>query len=82
MVDTTTLLLIQNDLESLTAVLLGANALADNLDGVDQVAQDVVVDGGQSARAGTLLGLGGAGVSGALGAREDAALSDEEDVAV
>ena len=82
MVDTTTLLLIQDNLDGLAAVLLGADALADNLDGVDEVGEDGVVDGRQSTRTGTLLGLVAAGVDGALGAGEDAALSNEEDVAV
>ena len=82
MVDTTTLLLIQDNLDGLAAVLLGADALADNLDGVDKVGEDGVVDGRQSTRTGTLLGLVAAGVGGALGAGEDTALSDEEDVTV
>lgn len=81
-VDTTTLLLIQDNLDGLAAVLLGADALADNLDGVDEVGEDGVVDGRQSTRTGTLLGLVAAGVDGALGAGEDTALSDEEDVTV
>lgn len=82
MVNTTLLLLVQDNLEGLGAVLLGANALADDLNGVDQVSEDVVVDGGQSAGTGTLLGLVGAGVDGALRAGQNAALSNEEDVAV
>lgn len=82
MVNTTLLLLVKDDLEGLAAVLLGAGALADNLDGVDKVAEDGVVDSSQSARAGTLLGLVGARVDGALRAGKDTALSDEEDVAV
>jgi hypothetical protein len=81
-VDTTTLLLVEDDLEGLGAVLLGADALANDLDGVDEVSEDGVVDSGQSAGTGALLGLGGAGVDGALGAGQDAALSNEEDVAV
>lgn len=81
-VNTTLLLLVQDNLEGLGAVLLGANALADDLNGVDQVSEDVVVDGGQGAGTGTLLGLVGAGVDGALGAGQNAALSNEEDVAV
>jgi hypothetical protein len=81
-VDTTTLLLVEDDLEGLGAVLLGAGALADDLDGVDEISEDGIVDGGQSARAGALLGLVGARVDGALGAGQDAALSNEEDVAV
>lgn len=82
MVDTAPLLLIQDHLDGLAAVLLGADALADDLDGVDEVIEDGVVDGGQGTRARTLLGLVGARVGRALGAGENAALSDEEDVAV
>lgn len=82
MVNTTLLLLVQDNLQGLAAVLLGADALADDLDGVDQVGQDGVVDGGQSAGTGALLGLGGARVDGALGAGQNAALSNEENVAV
>lgn len=82
MVDTATLLLIQDDLDGLAAVLLGADALTDNLDRVDEVGEDSVVNGGQGAGTGTLLRLRGAAVDGALGARKDAALGHEEDVAV
>lgn len=81
-VDTAALLLVQDNLQGLAAILLGADALADDLDGVDEVAEDGVVDGGQSARTGTLLGLSSARVDRALGAGQDAALSNEEDVAV
>jgi hypothetical protein len=81
-VNTTALLLVEDDLEGLAAVLLGAGALADDLDGVDEVVEDGVVDGREGAGTGALLLLVGAGVDGALGAGEDAALSDEEDVAV
>lgn len=82
MVDTTTLLLIQDDLDGLAAVFLGAGALADDLDGVDEVGEDGIVDGCQSAGTGALLLQGGAAVDGALGAGEDTALGHEEDVAV
>jgi hypothetical protein len=81
-VDATTLLLVEHNLEELGAILLGAQTLANNLDGVDEVGEDVVVDGGQSPRAGTLLGLGGARAVGALGTGQDAAGSDQENVAV
>lgn len=82
MVNATTLLLVQDDLEKLAAVLLRPDALANDLDGVDEVSEDGLVDSGQSARTGALLLLGRAGVDGALGAGEDAAGSDEENVAV
>lgn len=81
-VNTTLLLLVQDNLQGLAAVLLGADALADDLDGVDEVSEDGVVDGGQSAGTGALLSLVGARVDGALGAGQNAALSHEEDMAV
>jgi hypothetical protein len=40
------------------------------------------VNGSEGAAAGPLLGLRGAGSVGALGAREDAARGDDQDVAV
>lgn len=73
MVDTATLLLVQDDLEHLGTVLLCSQTLADDLDGVDDVGEDCLVDGGESAGAGALLGLGGAGAGGALGTGQDAA---------
>ena len=81
-VNTTTLLLVKDDLEDLGAVLLGAHALANDLDGVDEVGKDGVVDSSQSARTRALLGLAGARAVAALGAGQDAAGSDDEDVAV
>ena len=47
-VDTTTLLLIENNLEDLAAVLAGTETLANNLDGVDKIGQDGVVDSSES----------------------------------
>lgn len=82
MVNAAALLLVEDDLERLAAVLLGAGTLADDLNGVDKVVKDGVVDGRQGAGTGALLLLVGAGVGGALGLRKDAALSNEEDVAV
>ena len=76
------LLLVQHDLQHLTAVLARAGALADDLDGVDDVAEDGVVHGRQGAAVGPLLGLRGAGAGGAFGAGQDAAGGEEEDVAV
>lgn len=81
-VNTTTLLLVEDDLEDLGTILLGAHALTDNLDGEDEVSKDGVVDGSKSPGTRTLLGLGGAGAVGTLGAGQDAARSDDEDVTV
>lgn len=81
-VDAAALLLVKDDLQQLGTVLLGAETLADDLDGVDEVGQDGVVDGGQSTRTGALLGLGVAGAGRALGAGQDAARGQDQDVAV
>lgn len=81
-VDASALLLVKDNLEELAAVLLGADTLANNLDGVAEIGQDGVVDGSQSAGAGTLLLLGVARAGGALGAGENAARSEDQDVAV
>ena len=81
-VDTTTLLLVEDDLEDLGVVLLGADALANDLDGVDEVGKDGVVDSSQSTRTRALLGLAGARAVAALGAGQDAARGDDQDVTV
>lgn len=81
-VDAAALLLVEDDLEGLGAVLLGAEALADDLDWVDEVGQDGVVDGGQGAAAGALLLLGVARAGGALGAGQDSARGEDQDVAI
>jgi hypothetical protein len=81
-VDTTTLLLIQNNPQRLASIFLCAGASSDDFDWVDDVREDGVVDGGESAGAGTLLGLGCAGAGRALGAGQDASGSDDQDVTV
>ena len=81
-VNTTTLLLVEDDLEDLGAVLLGAQTLSDNLDRVDEVGKDGVVHSSQSTRTWALLGLAGAAAVAALWARQDVARGNDEDVAV
>lgn len=81
-VHTTPLLLVEHDLEYLAAVLASANALADDLNRVNEVGEDSIVNGRQRAGARALLGLRGAAAVAALGARQDAARCDDEDVAV
>lgn len=81
-VHTTTLLLVQNHLQDLASVLLGAESLSDNLDRVDNVGEDGIVDSGQSSAARSLLSLRGAGSVGALGLGQDAALGEDDHVAV
>lgn len=77
-VDAGALLGVKEDLDDLVAVLLGADALANDLSGVDEVGEDSVVDSGQGAGSWALLG----DTAAARGEREDTALGDEEDVAV
>ena len=79
---TTTLLLIQHNLQHLTSILLGPQSLANNLNRVDHISEDSVVHGSEGSRAGTLLGLACAGAVGALWAGQDAAAGEEEDMAV
>lgn len=81
-VNTDALLLVKKDLEQLAAVLLGADTLADDLDREAQIGQDGVVDGGQGAGTGALLLLGVAGASRSLGARQNTARGEDQDVAV
>lgn len=76
-VNTTSLLLVQDDLENFRAVLLCSQTLADDLNRVDNVGEDCLVDSGESAGSGPLLGLGSAGAGGALGARQDATGSED-----
>jgi hypothetical protein len=45
-IHTTLLLLIEHNLQDLASILLGPQSLADDLDGVDEVGEDGVVDGG------------------------------------
>jgi len=81
-INTTPLLLVQHDLENLGAIFLRSDALADNLNWVDEIVQDAVVNGGECAGSWTLLLLRCAAAVGALWARENATGSNDEDVAV
>lgn len=81
-VDTSLLLLVQDDLEDLGAVLLGAETLANDLDWEDEVGQDGVVHSGQCAGTWALLGEGSTGAGRALWAWQDAAGSEDQDMAV
>lgn len=67
-VHTTSLLLIEHDLEDLAAVLTSAHTLSDNLHWVDEVCQDGIVDSGESARTWALLRLRSTAAVAALGA--------------
>jgi len=81
-INTALLLLIQDNLQQLAAIFLGAETLADNLNRVNQIGEDGVMDGGQCSGTRTLLGLRGSGAVGALGAGKDAAGGEDENVSV
>jgi hypothetical protein len=46
-VNASLLLLIENNLQDLGAIFLGAETLADDLNGVHEVSEDGIVDGGE-----------------------------------
>lgn len=81
-VNPNTLLLIEDNLEDLAAVFLGANTLANNLDGEAEIGQDGVVDSSQCAGARALLLLGVARAGRSLGAGQDAARGEDQHMAV
>ena len=81
-VNTTLLLLIENNLQDLAAIFLGAETLADDLDGEDEVSENGVVDGGECSGTGALLRERCARAVGALGAGKNAARGEDQDVAV
>lgn len=81
-INTSLLLLIENNLQDLAAIFLGAETLADDLDGEDEVGEDGVMNSGQCSGTGALLSEGCAAAVGALGAGEDTAGSEDQDVAV
>lgn len=81
-IDAAALLLVQDDLEHLAAVLTGAGAFADNFDGVDDVVENGVVDGGQCARVRPFLRLRCPRSIATFGPGENAARCQEEDVSV
>lgn len=81
-VNTSLLLLIENNLQNLGAIFLCAETLANDLNGIDEVGKDGVVDGGECSGTRTLLSLRGAGTIAALWAGENAARGEDQDVAI
>jgi len=72
-VNTTSLLLVQHDLQHLAAILLGSQSLADNLNWVDDIGKDSVMDSSQSSGSRSLLCLAASGSVGSLWSWEDTA---------
>jgi len=81
-INTSLLLLIENNLQDLAAVLLGSETLADNLNGVNEIGEDGVVYSGECSRTRTLLSERSAGTVASLGAGENTARGEDQDVAV
>jgi hypothetical protein len=81
-VHTTSLLLIQNDLQNLAAILLSPDTLAYDLDWVNDIGQDSIVDSSQCSRSWSLLCLVGSAAVRTLWAGKDAARGDDDDLAV
>lgn len=81
-VNTTSLLLIKDNLQDLAAILLGAQSLANNLDRVDDISEDGIVNGGESSRSWSLLCLAATRSVGSLGSWKNTAGCEEEDVTV
>lgn len=81
-VHTTSLLLIQNNLQHLASILLSSQSLADNLNRVDHISEDSVVDGSKCSGTRSLLCLRGSGSVRSLWSRKNAAGSKEENVSV
>jgi hypothetical protein len=81
-INTTLLLLIEHHLQDLASILLGAQSLADNLNGENEVREDRVVNGSECSGTGALLSERGARAVGSLGAGKDAARGEDQDMAV
>jgi len=81
-IHTTLLLLVEHNLQDFASILLGPQALADDLNGVDEIGEDCIVDSGECSGAGALLREGGARTVGALGAGKNAAGGEDQDMAV
>jgi hypothetical protein len=81
-VNSSLLLFIKNNLQCLAAIFLGAETLANNLNGEHEIGEDGVVDGGKCSRTRSLLSEGCARSVGSLWARENSARCEDEDVAV
>jgi hypothetical protein len=72
----------QKDIHSdeLSTVLSNSRPLANDLGGPDHLVEDLLVDGSEGSRTGSLLSAGGSRVS--LGFGEDTSLREEDDVFV
>jgi len=81
-INTSLLLLIEDNLQDLAAIFLGAETLADNLDWVHEIGEDGIVNGSEGSGTWSLLSLRGTGAVGTLWAGKDTAGGEDEDVTV
>jgi hypothetical protein len=81
-INTTLLLFIENNLQDLAAIFLGAETLADNLNWEHQIREDGIVDGSESSGTGSLLSERASGAVAALWAGKNTAGCEEENVLV
>lgn len=65
-INTSLLLLVKNNLQSLASIFLGAETLADNLNWENEIGEDGIVDGGECSGTRSLLGEGCSGSIGSL----------------
>jgi hypothetical protein len=81
-VDALALLLVQDDLQGLAAILALENTTTNNLNWVDKIGHDGLVNGLESARSRALLLLVRAAAVGTLRAGKDAARCNDNDMAI
>jgi hypothetical protein len=81
-VNASLLLLIKNNLQDLATIFLGAETLADNLNGVDEICEDGVVNSSQCPGTGSLLCERGSGAVGSLWAGENTTSGENQDMTV
>jgi hypothetical protein len=81
-INTTSLLLIQYNLQQFTPVLLCPNSLSHNLNRVHHIRQDRIVNSSKGSGARTFLGLVRTAAVGTLGPRENTAGREDEHMAI
>jgi hypothetical protein len=81
-VNASLLLLIEDNLQDLAAIFLGAETLADNLNGVDKICEDGVVNGSQCPGTGSLLCERSSRAVGSLWAGKNTASGEDQDMTI
>jgi len=81
-INTTSLLLIQHNLQSLAAIFLSTDTLANNLDWVNEITEDRIMNSGESSGTRTLLSLRSTGSVASFWAGKNAASCEDYDVTI